>query len=80
MFTKQIGKNIDAYIDYIIKSKKTKRHVQDLLVFEMLRKHTIMLNPEKCVLEVVLGKFLGFIVSQRGIKANLEKIQAIIEM
>ena len=38
------------------------------------------LNPSKCVFRVVSGKFLGFMVSQRGIKANSEKVRAIIDM
>ena len=38
------------------------------------------LNPSKCVFGVESGKFLGFMVSQRGIKANPEKVQAIINM
>ena len=38
------------------------------------------LNPSKCVFGVALGKFLGFMVSQRGIEANPEKVQAIINM
>ena len=38
------------------------------------------LNPSKCAFEVSSGKFLGFMISQRGIEANLDKIQAILEM
>jgi len=38
------------------------------------------LNPSKCVFAVMAGKFLGFMVSQRGIEANLNKIRAIVEM
>ena len=38
------------------------------------------LNPSKCVFGVTTGKFLGFMVSQRGIEVNLDKIQAILEM
>ena len=38
------------------------------------------LNPSKCAFGVVSGKFLGFMVSQRGIKANLEKVRAILDM
>ena len=38
------------------------------------------LNPAKCAFGVSSEKFLGFIVSQRGIKANLEKVKAILEM
>ena len=38
------------------------------------------LNPSKCVFGVALGKFLGFMVSKKGIEANPEKVQAIINM
>ena len=38
------------------------------------------LNPSKCVFGVASGKFLSFMVFQRGIKANPEKVQAIINM
>ena len=38
------------------------------------------LNPSKCAFGVSSGKFLGFIVSQRGIEANPEKFRAILEM
>ena len=38
------------------------------------------LNPSKCVFGVASGKFLGFMVSQRGIEANPEKVRAIIDM
>ena len=38
------------------------------------------LNPSKCAFGVSLGKFLGFMVSHRGIKANPDKIQAILNM
>jgi hypothetical protein len=45
-----------------------------------LRRYRWKLNPEKCVFGVPAGKLLGFIVSHRGIEANLEKIEAIIRM
>lgn len=38
------------------------------------------LNPGKCAFGVLLGKFLGFMVSQRGVEANPDKIRAILEM
>ena len=38
------------------------------------------LNPSKCVFGVALGKFLGFMVSQRSVEANPDKVQAIMEM
>ena len=38
------------------------------------------LNPSKCAFGVALGKFLGFMVSQRGIEANPEEVRAILDM
>ncbi|KAM0963621.1 hypothetical protein COP2_023280 [Malus domestica] len=38
------------------------------------------LNPNKCAFGIGFGKFLGFMISQRGIEANPEKIKAIIDM
>ena len=48
--------------------------------FDTLRSYNMKLNPSKCTFEVMAKKFLGFKVSQRGIEANPDKIQAIIEM
>ena len=48
--------------------------------FATLKQYQMKLNPSKCVFGVVSGKFLGFMVSQRGIEANSEKVQAIINM
>ena len=38
------------------------------------------LNPSKCVFEVTTGKFLGYMVSQRGIEVNPEKVREILEL
>ena len=38
------------------------------------------LNPSKCAFGVASGKFLGFMVSEKGIEANPEKVRAILEM
>ena len=48
--------------------------------FETLRRYKMKLNPSKCAFGVSSGKFLGFMVSQRGIEANPDKIQAILDM
>jgi hypothetical protein len=48
-----------------------------LPVFDRLHSTCTMLNPDKCVFRVFAGKLLGFLVSHRGIEANLEKIKAI---
>lgn len=56
---------MEAYVDDILfKSRKAEDHTKDLSeVFVMLRKYKMMLNPKKCVFEISIGKFLGFIVS-----------------
>lgn len=67
--------------DMLVKSKEELTHLDDLKeTFATLKKHQMKLNPSKCVFEVALGKFLGFMVSQRGIEANPEKVRAIIDM
>ena len=48
--------------------------------FDTFRSYNMKLNLSKCAFGMTAGKFLGFMVSQRGIKVNLDKIQAIIEM
>ena len=48
--------------------------------FDTLRSYNMKLNPSKCAFGVTAGKFLGFMVSQRGIEANPDKIKAIVEM
>ena len=82
MFNKQIGKNMEVYVDDIlVKSKEELAHLDDFReTFTTLKQYQMKLNPSKCVFGVASGKFLGFMVSQRGIKANLEKVQAIINM
>ena len=69
------------YEDGLVKSKKEDRHLDDIQeTFETLCLYDMKLNPKKCVFEISLGKFLGFMVSQRGVEANLDKIQALLEM
>ena len=82
MFNKQIGRNMEVYVDdMLVKSKEELAHLDDLReTFTTLKQYQMKLNPSKCVFGVVSGKFLGFMVSQRGIEANLEKVQAIINM
>jgi hypothetical protein len=78
----QIGKNVLTYVDdIIVKSTKQENHVADLQeTFANFRQAGLMLNPEKCVFGVKKGKFLGCLVSTKGIKANPSKIEAILRM
>ncbi|XP_073022575.1 uncharacterized protein [Primulina eburnea] len=82
MFANMIGRNMEVYIDdMLVKSVQAVKHVDDLEeCFGVLRKYQMKLNPEKCSFGVRGGKFLGFMVSQRGIEANPEKIKAILSM
>ncbi|XP_019055681.1 PREDICTED: uncharacterized protein LOC109115782 [Nelumbo nucifera] len=82
VFKEWLGWNVEAYVDdMLVKSKKVEHHLADLReVFDTLRKYKMKLNPTKCAFGVAFGKFLGFMVTHRGIKANSEKIKAILDM
>ncbi|XP_059428507.1 uncharacterized protein LOC132162267 [Corylus avellana] len=82
MFQEQIGKNMEVYVDdVLVKSKLQMDHVTDLQeVFKTLERFKMKLNPTKCAFGVSSGKFLGYMVSSRGIEANPEKIQAVLDM
>nr|KYP49835.1 Retrovirus-related Pol polyprotein from transposon 17.6 [Cajanus cajan] len=67
--------------DMVVKTTSVEDHAADLAeVFSQIRKHNMRLNPEKCVFSVQGGKFFGFMITSRGIEANLEKCKAIIQM
>ena len=67
--------------DAVVKTKHVETLIDDLrLMFDNLRTYDIKLNPEKCVFGVPAGKLLGFIVSGRGIEANLAKIRALSQL
>ena len=82
MFNRQMGRNMEVYVDdMLVKSKEELAYLDDLReTLATLKQYQMKLNPSKCVFGVASGKFLGFMVSQRGIKANSEKVQAIINM
>ena len=82
MLRPQIGRNVEVYVDdMLVKSLDEGRHLDDLQeTFNTLRRYNMKLNPSKCAFGVALGKFLGFMVSHRGIEANPEKIKSILDM
>jgi len=64
-----------------VMSKKKETLISDLEeMFANLRKYNIMLNPKKCFFGIPARKLLGFIVSQRGIEVNRDKIKAILNI
>ncbi|XP_070008593.1 uncharacterized protein [Nicotiana sylvestris] len=82
IFHDMIHKEIEVYIeDVIIKSKKQSDHIKDLRkFFQRLRRYNLKLNPAKCAFGVPSAKFLGFVVSRRGIELDPSKIKAIQEL
>ena len=82
MFHPQIGWNVEVYVDdMLVKSLDKEKHLDDLQeTFDTLRRYNMKLNPSKCAFRVLSGKFLGFMVSHRGIEANPDKIQVILNM
>ncbi|KAM1829884.1 hypothetical protein ACFX14_022644 [Malus domestica] len=82
MFAEQIGKSMEVYIDdMLVKSKHADQHITNLSeTYTILKRYRMRLNPNKCAFGVGSGKFLGFMISQRGIEANPEKINAILDM
>ena len=82
MFAHQLGRNIQVYVDdMLVKSVRDNDHLSDLQeTFDTLRSYNMKLNPSKCMFGVTAGKFLGFMVSQKGIEVNPEKVRAIMEL
>ena len=79
MFELQMGKSIEVYIDdMVVKSKLVSDHVKDLGdVFETLRKYRLRLNASKCSFGMGSGKFLGYMMTHRGIEVSPDQIRAI---
>jgi hypothetical protein len=82
VFGDHIGSTVEAYVDdIVVKTRKVDNLITDLeTAFGCLRAKSVRLNLEKCVFRVPWGMLLGFIVSEQGIKPNLEKVSAIIGM
>ena len=72
MFVNHIGRNVQVYIeDMLVKSHREDNYLEDLKeTFDTFRSYNMKFNPSKCAFGVMVGKFLGFMVSQRGIEAN----------
>ena len=81
MFRPLLGKTMEVYIDdMLVKSKEHQDHTKHLQeAFKLLRAYDMKLNPSKCAFRVYAGRFLGFMVTQRGIEANLTQLKDILE-
>nr|KYP51166.1 Retrovirus-related Pol polyprotein from transposon opus [Cajanus cajan] len=82
VFHQQIGRNMEVYVDdMVVKTTSATDHASDLAeIFAQIRRHNMCLNLEKCVFGVQGGKFLGFMITNRGIETNPEKCKVIIQM
>ena len=72
MFEPRLGKNIEIYVDdMVVKSKVVTKHLEDLGdIFDVLRRHKLRLNASKCSFSMGSGKFLGYMITYRGIEVN----------
>ena len=62
----------------VVKSKMVSEHLGDLqIIFKILRNYKLRLNASKCSFGVGSGKFLGYMVTHRGIEVNPDQIKAI---
>ncbi|KAK0607218.1 hypothetical protein LWI29_011585 [Acer saccharum] len=79
MFAKMLRSTMEVYIDdMLVKSLITQQHIDHLRQsFDVLDQYGLKLNPTKCSFGVSSGKFLGYLVTQRGIEANRDQIRSI---
>ncbi|KAJ9536516.1 hypothetical protein OSB04_un000310 [Centaurea solstitialis] len=82
MFKEHLGRTMEVYIDdMLVKSERSHDHIDHLKQsFDILRQYKMKLNPTKCSFGVRAGKFLGYMITQRGIEASPEQIKAIQEI
>ena len=75
-------RTIEVYVNnMLVKSLKVEQHIENLKeTFTIIRKYEMKLNPTKCIFGICSGKFLGFMVNERGIEANPAKIQALLDI
>ena len=81
LFHDMMHRDVEVYVDdIIVKSQDRSDHLAALeRFFERIRQFRLRLNTKKCIFGVTFGKLLGYMVSERGIKADPDKIKAILE-
>ena len=81
IFKPLIGHIVKVYIDDIVVKSRTRnehaRHLKE--TFRLMKAYNMKLNPAKCTFGVSASKFLGFMVTQRGIEVNQDQIKAVME-
>ena len=81
IFKSLIDQTMELYIDDIVEKSETQaEHVQHLeKTFRLMWAYNMKLNPAQCAFGVGAGKFLGFMVTQRGIEVNLTQIKIVLK-
>ncbi|WJZ91218.1 hypothetical protein VitviT2T_010313 [Vitis vinifera] len=82
LFHDMMHRDVEVYVDnMIVKSRGRSYHLAALeRFFERIRQFRLRLNPKKCTFGVASGKLLGYMVSERGIEVDPDKIRAIIDI
>ncbi|PKI48973.1 hypothetical protein CRG98_030640 [Punica granatum] len=82
LFHDMMHKEIEVYVDDMIaKSKEGEDHLVNLKrFFDRHKKYKLRLTPTKCTFDAKLGKLLGFVVSERGIEVDPNKVKVIKEL
>ena len=82
IFRDHLRKTVECYVDDIaVKSCDKNNHLRDLrTMFDIMRAHQRKMNPIKSFLGVSSGKFLGFIVTSKGIHLDSDKVKVIQSM
>jgi hypothetical protein len=78
----QVSRNILSYVDdIVVASKKKVAYISDLVeTFTNMSEANLKLNPVKYIFGVTRGKVLRCLISTKGMKTNLDKIKAILQM
>lgn len=81
IFKPLIGQTMEVYInDIVVKSRTQSEHTLHLEeTFRLMWSYNMRLNPTKCAFSVSVGKFLGFMVIQRGIEVDPDQIKIVLE-
>ncbi|GKD95206.1 reverse transcriptase domain-containing protein [Tanacetum coccineum] len=81
-FQKQIGRNLEAYVDdLVIKSCTEQEVIRDVEeTFRTLRKINMKLNPKKCTFGMKEGIFLGYKVNSDGLRVCSDKVEAVLSL
>ena len=76
-----LGKMIKAYIDdMLVKSQSKDQHIAHLQeAFSLMRQHRLKPNPVKCTFRVSFEKFLGHLVTKRGIEVCPARALAVVQ-